>query len=680
MKRLAFILLCFVLLVGLAACAREDMYIGATSLNVKPADVLTPSQPSSQLEIQNPTTQTVSWQVVIEQDFDNPTTGEWFLLDQTGGTLEAGASTIITVALSGNLSPGLYSATLTINEDSYVLLGQIPGTTTGDAGLSGTITTPNALIPITEEEFEPFAAAPLRTSSLEERYVPGQVLVKYKGDTATSFSQLNARQQNERQSLVQSVRADYSLKLLKAAPPGQADLLTTSEDAERVAQRLSQDPRVEYATPNYYLEALELPNDAEIAQQWALAAAGLPAAWEVPREVTNEDPIVVAILDTGFDLNHEDLRGRFLAGYDFCGLLVPITGEDAVCEQDANASYGTSSNNHGTHVSGILAAHTNNALGVVGAAYDSNIKLLPIKIFKDSGFGATIDSFSRGIRWAVGENVAGAPINENPAHIINLSVGGDFKVPETGEPNQDAINFMQDAVNAATEAGALIIAATGNNNQDYVLSPAAADNVLGVGSIDQNLGRSGFSNYSIQKRLGPGGVDVMAPGNGIISSVPVTPEDQDSPSYQMLSGTSMATPLVSGIAALLLSHEPTLGPEDLEARLSASSYFDPSFMNEQEYGKGILRADMMLGLPGPGSTVAIALGNNEGSSAFTTATLDGYGSTATFNLPNLAAGNYRFIALANGRGKQLSHTTSVNLGASEVKTLDFVLSPSAATP
>jgi subtilisin family serine protease len=225
---------------------------------------------------------------------------------------------------------------------------------------------------------------------------------------------------------------------------------------------------------------------------------------------------------------------------------------------------------------------------------------------------------------------------------------------------------MQDAVDDADFAGALIVAATGNKSERFVLSPAAANHVIGVASVDGTLRLSGFSNTSEVKRYGPGVVDLVAPGDNMLSTVP-------GGDYGFLSGTSMSTPMVSGIAALLLSREPQLSSDELEQRLLAATYFDGSYMKEAKYGKGVLRADVAFGLPGPGSTVAVAVGSST-QSALTTTTLDVYGNSSPFTLPNLSAGNYRFIALSNGVGGQLSNSQSITLQDAEQKTLEALIS------
>ncbi len=651
----------FLFLVLLVACGQPPSFSGPTFLSVRPANVLTPAQPSGEVRIHNPTHGTITWRLNLE-----PNPGDWLTLGQREGNVAAGGTTTLPLTLKSGLPVGLYTTTVTLSYkdrlEHFTLAGQVSGNATGTASVTGTLTTDNALIPVLSAASAPLAEISATNGPLNS-YVPGQILVKYKEADVSSGQTLNAQQQSEHQTLVQSLSADYHLRVLESGLPGQADLLETSQDAETLAATLNNDPRVEYATPNYYLQAQELPNDTNISEQWALAVAGLPVAWQV--ETGSSNPVTVAVLDTGFDLNHEDLSGRFLAGYDFCSKT-----KDGNCsETDDNPGFGDPNNNHGTHVAGILAAAGNNNLGVTGAAYGSNIKLLPIKIFNDFGVGATIDSFAKGIRWAVGLEVEGTPKNQHPARIINLSLGGSF-FNKDNTVNTAALEFMQDAVNDATFQGALLVAATGNTNQNAILSPAAADKVLAVGSVDRNLKRSSFSNYSAEKLFGPGTVDLMAPGNGILST---TPNNE----YAFLQGTSMSTPLVSGIAALILSHEPQLSPETLEQRLLAATYFDKKVMNEAEHGQGILRADLAFGLPGPGSAVTVAVGSSGTpplTSSLSSAELDAYGGSSPFTLPKLLAGNYRLVALSNGTGGQLSNTQTFTLQGAETKTLNINLS------
>ncbi len=458
-------------------------------------------------------------------------------------------------------------------------------------------------------------------------YAPGELLVQYQ-DAPEAGEALGPA--DLRYLLTaQAVGEDYLLEPLRAGEPGRPDLVRVpdGQDPKRLAASLSRDPRVRYAEPNYYLRTAALPDDPLLNEQWAAAAAGLPVAWA--QETGAGSPVVVAVIDSGFDLQHQDLAPRLLPGYDFCSKLNGSCSAAGTPTSD-DPSFGSFQNAHGSHVAGTLGAVGGNGLGVTGAAYGSSIRLLPVKIFNGNGGGATTSSFIDGIRWAAGLGVTttdGKRVrNPNPARVINLSLGVDR--PSTA---------MQGAIDEARRRGAVIIAATGNAGADRVWSPAAADGVIGVGSHNQSFTRSCFSNYGLPAGPnGPGGVDIVAGGGetcGVRQSIVSTvPED----AYGYLVGTSMAAPLVSGVAALILSRFPELSVEEVEARLLETAFFDARYMSAEEYGAGVLRADRALGLAGPGDPVIV---RSLGSERTGVAVLDLYGGSFPYTLPGLPTGN-----------------------------------------
>ncbi len=519
------------------------------------------------------------------------------------------------------------------------------GGAAGSARIRGSVRTANAAISLGSVEVTAQGAVPpeesiFSTPSAEERptYVPGQVLVQYR----ESGIALSAQSLQRAAQLRAEVRKRYDLNLLETGAPNQPDLLAVPQDraVEEVAATLRRDPNVRYAEPNYYLYPADLPNDPNVGEQWALSAAGLPVAWGAE---IGEREVVIAVLDSGFDLSHEDLASRFVPGYDFCALA---RGDCTGAPRDADPSYGNAENAHGTLVAGIAGAAGDNGRGVAGAAYGSGVKLLPVKLFNDAGTGATAQSFVQGIRWAVGLEVDGVPVNRNPAQVINVSLGGDF-----------SSSIMQSAIDEARARGALIVAAAGNggrsNVEGGILSPAAAEGVIGVGSINRDFRRSCFSNYGVSERNGPGGVDIVAPGGeaasgscaqgsyGLLSTAPGN-------RYKTAIGTSFATPMVAGAAALVMSQEPNLSVSQVEARLLSGAYFGRT-MNRDEYGRGALRVERSLGLAGPGDRVSVsAVGENVSDSSLATVTLDLYGGSSPYSLEDLAAGRYRVEAAADG--------------------------------
>lgn len=263
---------------------------------------------------------------------------------------------------------------------------------------------------------------------------------------------------------------------------------------------------VAFVEPNYIAYTLGTPSDPYFSSQWAYDVAKFSSAWDVTK---GSSGLVVAIVDTGINLSHSDLNctvsngaDKLLSGYNFYS--------------DNNNP--DDDNGHGTHVAGTVAACTDNGIGVSGSA--PNVRLLPVKVLGSSGSGSYAD-VADGIIYAT----------DNGAKIINLSLGGSA-----------GSTTMLNAVEYAYNKGVLIVAASGNANTG-IYYPAAYSQVMAVGSTDSGDVRSSFSNY------GPG-LDVVAPGSSIYSTFPW--------GYGYSSGTSMASPHVAGLAALIWSAEPGL--------------------------------------------------------------------------------------------------------------------------
>lgn len=229
---------------------------------------------------------------------------------------------------------------------------------------------------------------------------------------------------------------------------------------------------------------------------WNITAFDLPGTWSR----TKGEGVKIAVLDTGCDLDHPDLKSNILGGINFIN-----PSKDPWDD-----------NSHGTHVAGIIAAE-NNEIGMVGVAPHS--KIIPVKVLDRNGNGNLVD-VSKGIRWSV--DVAKA----------------DFICMSLGSPNP--VQEVRKAIQYAQSKGVVCFVAAGNSGlTKRVFYPADYPETIAVGSIDENMTRSSFSNTGEN-------LDFMAPGNRIFSTVP---DDW----YAVLSGTSMATPFVCGVAALLLS-------------------------------------------------------------------------------------------------------------------------------
>lgn len=254
-------------------------------------------------------------------------------------------------------------------------------------------------------------------------------------------------------------------------------------------------PAVRYVEPNYLAQMTDtIPSDANWGLQYGLINIRAPQGWDLSRGSSN---VTIAIVDTGVDLGHPDLSTKIVGGYDF-------VNNDAIAQDD---------NGHGTHVAGIAAASSNNGTGVAGVSWGARI--MPVKVLNAAG-GGTFADVAAGITWSA----------DNGAQIINLSVGG---------PSSSMV--LQNAVNYASSDGVLIIAATGNTGSNMVLYPAAYPNVIAVGATDSSNNLAGFSNFGPE-------TDLVAPGVSIYSTTP-------GGAYGYRGGTSMATPFVAGLAAIL---------------------------------------------------------------------------------------------------------------------------------
>jgi thermitase len=303
----------------------------------------------------------------------------------------------------------------------------------------------------------------------------------------------------------------------------------------RVAARA---PGVAWVQPNYRYQATATPNDPMYFQQWGMARVGAAAAWSV---TSGKPSVTVAVIDTGVSLAHPDLSARVdtVNDYDF------VNG-------DTNAD---DDEGHGTHVAGIIAATADNSVGIAGVA--PGIRILPIKVLDANGSGNSL-SVADGIRYAADRGV----------QVINMSLGGP-KDPYTAS-----------AVTYAQSKGCVVVAATGNDGINGVSYPGALKDVVGVGAIDSSNLRASFSNYGT-------GTDLVAPGVDILSTLPGA-------TYGKLDGTSMATPFVAGVAALLASAQPGWSASQIIDRMFTTAHDLGSVGTDSQYGHGLVRADVAL--------------------------------------------------------------------------------------
>ncbi len=366
--------------------------------------------------------------------------------------------------------------------------------------------------------------------------------------------------------------------------------MTPTEAAQVAASVASKDRNVLYAEPDLIMAPNMVLNDARASEQWDLYddTAGLraPAAWDQ----TNGAGVTVAVLDTGY-LPHADLAANIVGGYDFISDTTMSNDGDA---RDANAldtgdglvagecgggypSGDQPSSWHGTHVSGTIAAVGNNATGVAGVAWGA--KVLPVRVLGKCG-GYTSD-IADAIVWAAGGSVAGVPANPNPAKVISLSLGGGGACGRT----------FQSAIDTARGLGAAVVIAAGNSNTDVSSSsPANCNGVIAVAATGRTGARAYYSNYGAQVDIAaPGGDMSTGQADGILSTLNSGRTAPGADSYAYYQGTSMATPHVSGVAALMFAVNPNLTPDTLEAALKSSARAFPGTCDQ--CGTGLVDAN-----------------------------------------------------------------------------------------
>ncbi len=417
--------------------------------------------------------------------------------------------------------------------------------------------TPSAIADISPE------GVPAATAPPAEAVVPGTVLVKLTQQAAIQARRLELPEDEVVTSglpsldqKLQEIGATELTPLLvdvSEATGGEIEIQATAvgrlfivsfppeTDPVEVAGTLAEDPAVEYAEPSFIAGiAAEpaprpvqfTPNDPYYRYQWHLAQIQMPAAWDR----TSGANVLVAIVDTGIAFNAPDLAGaNRLPGYDFHN-------------NDADP---TDDHGHGTHVAGTVAQSTNNNLGVAGVAYSA--RLLPVKVLGANGEGS-YDNIIKGITYAVDQG----------AQVINLSL--------TGRSGSQA---LRDAVAFAYNRGVIVVAAAGNSSGPVEYPAAYDEYVIGVGATRYDNTLAPYSNFGPQVDLvAPGGaVGVDQNGDGFGDGVLQNTINSSGSgfSYRFFEGTSMASPHVAGVVALLRSVKPGASPAEIEAAMAQTA-------------------------------------------------------------------------------------------------------------
>lgn len=382
--------------------------------------------------------------------------------------------------------------------------------------------------------------------------VPGRVLIRI---SATASARIHNQLTQDFTVQSQLGTDVYSIQI----PIGEERL---------TAQRLSINPDIVYAQPDHIVTAQTTPNDPRYNDQWNLAHVGMPAAWKL---VTDTTALPIAILDSGVAVDHPDLaeqlwtndneipnnqidddQNGFVDDVHGWHFFQTFRGGQATPRNNGDIS---DPNGHGTHVSGIVGAIGNNNTGIIGITWRA--QLMIVRVLDEDLVGAESDII-RGLQYAI----------DNGAKVINLSLGMDEPSPALAE-----------AIAEAESQGVVVVAAAGNNS-GAIAYPAAYPSVIAVGASNQQDQRADFSAYGPTLDLLAPGVDILSTWNGV--------------PYFTRSGTSMATPHVTGIAALYLTQSPQSTPTQVRSCLtfSATDLARPGY--DEKTGWGLINAARVL--------------------------------------------------------------------------------------
>ena len=351
-------------------------------------------------------------------------------------------------------------------------------------------------------------------------YKEGEIIVKYKSSKKKPENQ--AFFVGGEKCTIECIDDDHSYYYIN------------SDNMGEMLEKCNSNPDIEYAQPNYRYSIEYTTNDPYLSNEWGLKQINAHKVWDL--NASDVAPMV-AVVDTGVNVNHPDLKNNVVRGYNIMDGTTDVRDECG----------------HGTHVAGIAAAVTNNSLGIAGVS--GNSKILPVKVLDEEGNGYSSD-IAAGIKWAA----------DNGAKIINLSLGGS---------NYD--NYLKESVDYATKKGCIIVAAAGNRGSYRPTYPAAFDGVIAVTAVDKNNQLCNFSNFGRY-------IDIAAPGLDIYS----TSKDGG---YEYRSGTSMACAFVAGTAALVWGGVPGKTPIEIENIIKESARkVDISPVITYDIGSGVVDA------------------------------------------------------------------------------------------
>ncbi len=426
--------------------------------------------------------------------------------------------------------------------------GVAPPPPSGTGTVTGTVTVA-ALQALAAAVGNPVPARPLRQSLNRPVYVPDRLMVKFRSGVAASAAA--AVHQRAQAMVVRTIeRLDVQVVRLAAG---------VSAEAAMAAYRGS--GLVEYVERVGYAYRMITPNDPMYSSQWHYPQINLPQAWDV----TTGGAVIVAVLDTGIRFDHPDLGGVTVTGYDFFD-------DDSNPTDPGCPNIDPSDPSHGTHVSGTVAARTNNGIGVAGVNWGgvAQTKIMPLRVLGEDppdfcGVG-TYDDIADAITHAA----------DKGAKVINMSLGGS-----------EGNTTVDNAITYARNRGVTLVAAAGNDSCGPVSYPARNSQVIAVAATTNTNQRASYSN------CGPE-LDVAAPGGSSAAGVlSTTWSPSGGHTYLSFQGTSMATPHVAGLVALMISRGFT-SPTTIQAQLESTATGLGAPGKDNEFGAGLVNAALAI--------------------------------------------------------------------------------------
>lgn len=429
------------------------------------------------------------------------------------------------------------------------------------------------------------------------------------------------------------------------------------------AHRASKLPGITAASPNYLYRAFQnTPNDALLARQWHFGHMKVQQAWALFSGTPGSTNVIVAVVDTGIVLSHPDFAGRLIGGYDMISDAARALDGNGIDnnpdDPGDNFGLGLPSSYHGTHVGGTIGAATNNSIGVAGV--DWNCKLMPMRCLGRGGSGS-LEDIAQAIRYAAGLSNASNSTPPQRCDVMNMSLGG----PGTS-------SVLENACNAAHNAGCLLVVAAGNDNSSTPNFPASYDVCLSVGSIRYDYARAPYSNFAST-------VDVNAPGgdtsvdqnndsdpDGVLSCLAAEQNGSRVVGFGFLQGTSMACPHVAGVAALVKATQSTATNTQLRNFITSSTFsrggsnnIVDAFAAVQAAGAAattpiLTLSNTNIGIRGTDTTGTVTMSNTGAASLLTVVQPTSGGGDITYtNGSNWITS----VALEGGAGTNISATT-----------------------